>query len=94
MLTVRVDGRGPLRYNVLLACAERKAMARTARVNTSNPADGRLPSSDAKLKLNRLWQRQHVQSRSMDRQAALIDEARATRKAEHERKRTSLARRR
>jgi hypothetical protein len=69
-------------------------MGRSARSHTSNPADGRLPSSDAKLKLNRLWKLQRVLPRTRERQAALIDEARATRKAEQEQKGTSLARRR
>jgi hypothetical protein len=72
---------------------ERKAMARIARANRSNPADGRLPSSDAKLKLNRL-RHLRVRPTTKKRQAALIAEARAARKAEQERRRAALAERR
>jgi hypothetical protein len=88
-----VDGRGTRRYNARLAFVEQKAMPRIARSNNPNPADGRLPSSDAKLKLNRLLRLQRIHPLTRERQAALVEEARAARKAERERKRAALARR-
>jgi hypothetical protein len=69
-------------------------MARIARANTSNPADGRLPSSDAKLKLNRLRQRQPVPSVTKERSAALIGKARAAPTGEQKRNSAAPARKR